>query len=200
VLDAVRHGLSRRQIAARRGVSVDAVRWHTRSIARKLGVSGVPALRHWTGYPVTSPLGGTEEAVMRSDHVSGVSLGQLGQVSLLVRDVGRAEAFYRDVLGLPHLFTFGDLAFFDCGGTRLFLRAVPDDEWRAGSILYFRVDDIRLAHRELAERGVAFDGAPHLIYRDDDSGDEEWMAFFRDSEGNLLAVMARTRPATAIEW
>ncbi|RLT36182.1 MAG: hypothetical protein DWI59_01170 [Chloroflexi bacterium] len=42
-------------------------------------------------------------------------------MSLLVRDVARAEAFYRDTLELPHLFTFGTLAFFDCGGVRLFL-------------------------------------------------------------------------------
>ena len=192
VLDSVRHGLTRRQIAARRGISEDAVRYHTRNIARKLGVDGVAALRHWPGYPRGSPLAGPsaspQEVVMGTGQVS---LGGLGQVSLLIRDVGRAEAFYRDVLGLPHVFTFGDLTFFDCGGTRLFLRAVPEAEWQPGSILYFLVDDIRSAHAGLESGGVRFDGAPHMIYRDDDTGLEEWMAFFRDSEGNTLAVMSR---------
>jgi catechol 2,3-dioxygenase-like lactoylglutathione lyase family enzyme len=178
-------------------VSEAAVRWHARNIARKLGLPGVPALRHWTGYPASSPLAGTKEAAMESGP-TGPSLGPLGQVALLVRDVARAEQFYRDVLGLPHLFTFGDLTFFDCGGTRLFLRAAPDGEWRAGSLLYFRVPDIRVAHRELEERGVAFDGAPHLIYRDDESGDEEWMAFFADPDGNALALMARTPAGGAV--
>jgi len=63
----------------------------------------------------------------------------VGQIALLVTDVDGAERFYRDVLGLPHLYTFGDLTFFDCGDTRLFLRAVPVAEWTAGSIVYFQV-------------------------------------------------------------
>ncbi len=130
-----------------------------------------------------------------------VLLGPLGQVSLLATRVDRAEEFYRDVLGLPHLFTFGDLTFFDCGGTRLFIRAVGDEEWRPSSILYFLVDDIRTAHDELTGRGVGFQGAPHLIFTDDATGVEDWMAFFEDSEGNTLALMSRvqahggTRPA-----
>jgi catechol 2,3-dioxygenase-like lactoylglutathione lyase family enzyme len=124
-------------------------------------------------------------------------LGPLGQVSLFVRDVARAEAFYRDVLGLAHHFTFGDLAFFDLGGTRLYLHAVDEDAWRAGSVLYFLVDDIVAAHGELERRGVHFAGAPHRIYTDDATGVEEWMAFFDDPFGNTLALMARVPPAGA---
>ena len=52
-----------------------------------------------------------------------VRLGRIGQISRHVSDIATSEAWYRDVLGLPHLFTFGNLAFFDCGGTRLFLEA-----------------------------------------------------------------------------
>jgi catechol 2,3-dioxygenase-like lactoylglutathione lyase family enzyme len=120
-----------------------------------------------------------------------VALGPLGQVSLLARDVERAERFYRDMLGLPHLFTFGDLAFFDIAGTRLFVRAVPDAEWRPSSILYFRVDDIDAQFRALLERGVVPVGQPHVIHRDEAAGTEEWMAFFEDPDGNTLALMAR---------
>ena len=122
---------------------------------------------------------------------SDLHLRPLGQVSLDIGDVARAERFYGEVLGLPHVFTFGDLAFFDMAGTRLYLHRKSVDDWKPGSILYFRVDDLRTAHAELTSRGVHFTGAPHLIFTDDASGDEEWMAFFEDGEGNTLALMSR---------
>ena len=117
-----------------------------------------------------------------------VQLGAVGQIARLVSDIGTATDFYGGVLGLPHLYTFGDLAFFDCGGTRLFLRATP--ERGEQSILYFRVDDINTAYDELSARGVTFEGAPHLIHKHD-NGVEEWMAFFPDPDGQLLAIMAQ---------
>ena len=126
---------------------------------------------------------------------SAVRLGPIGQVSLSIRNVESAERFYRDTLGLPHLFTFGDLAFFDAGGTRIYLHRKDEADWRPGSILYFLVDDIAAAHRTLGEQGVKFGGAPHLIYLDDETGVEEWMAFFEDGEGNTLALMARVTPS-----
>lgn len=192
MLDSVRHGMSRREIATRHGISTDGVRYHVRNIAGKLGVAGTPELRHWPGYPASSPLHTTRMHDM-PDTASTVSMNSIGQISLLCRSVERTEAFYRDSLGLRHQFTFGDLAFFGVGGTRLFLRAVADEEWRAGSIIYFRVDDIREAHRLLSERGAPFSGAPHMIHRHE-SGAEEWMAFFDDPDGNTLALMAQVQP------
>ena len=127
---------------------------------------------------------------------TSLTVERLGQVALLSRDIARTEAFYRDTLGLPHLFTFGDLAFFQLGETRLFMRSVPDDEWRAGSILYLTVDEIGAAHAALADAGVAFRGAPHRIHTHDD-GTEEWMAFFDDTEGNTLALMSRVAPTAS---
>jgi catechol 2,3-dioxygenase-like lactoylglutathione lyase family enzyme len=124
-----------------------------------------------------------------------IQLGHIGQISLSIRDVARAEHFYGTVLGLPHLFTFGDLAFFDCAGTRLYLHRKDEPDWKPGSILYFLVDEIGSAHRGLTEAGVRFTGAPHLIYTDDETGVEEWMAFFEDGEGNTLALMARVTPS-----
>jgi catechol 2,3-dioxygenase-like lactoylglutathione lyase family enzyme len=120
-------------------------------------------------------------------------LGPIGQLSLLVRDIEQASAFYRDVLGLPHLYTFGPLAFFDCAGTRLFLSVPVDGAWRPSSVIYFRVQDIRATHERLAAAGVAFAGAPHLMHRHD-SGVEEWMAFFADPDGNTLALLAQVPP------
>ena len=125
----------------------------------------------------------------------GFRLGGIGQIARHVSDIGRAVDFYGGALGLPHLYTFGDLAFFDCGGTRLFLSRREDGGVLAEqSIIYFRVPDIHAAHERLAARGVAFEGAPRLIHRHAD-GAEEWMAFFADPDGGLLAIMAQTPAA-----
>lgn len=126
---------------------------------------------------------------------TSIRLGPVGQVSLSIREVARAERFYGEILGLPHVFTFGDLAFFDAAGVRLYLHRKDDVGWRRGSILYFLVDDIHAAQEALAASGVRFTGAPHVIYTDDDTGVEEWMTFFEDGEGNTLALMSRVAPA-----
>ena len=128
---------------------------------------------------------------------SPLRLGSLGQVLLHVRDVARAEQFYGETLGLPHVFTFGDLAFFDLGGTRLYLHRMDEDAWQPGSILYFLVDDIEAAYAELGSRGVELTSEPQRIFVHD-TGVEEWMAFFADGEGNTLALMEKRSPAE--EW
>jgi catechol 2,3-dioxygenase-like lactoylglutathione lyase family enzyme len=190
VLDLLRHGMTRREIARRRGVSLEAVKYHVENIGDKLGVSGTAALRRWPGIPMSSPLARRSVPMTTSDLV----LGPIGQVSLFARDIARAEAFYRDTLGLPHLFTFGDLAFFDAAGTRLYIHAVSEDAWKPSSILYFMVDDIRASFAALESSGVHTSGAPHMIHRHADTAIEEWMAFFEDGEGNTLAIMSKVAP------
>jgi catechol 2,3-dioxygenase-like lactoylglutathione lyase family enzyme len=119
------------------------------------------------------------------------SLGPIGQVSRHVSDLGAAVDWYGETLGLPHLYTFGDLAFFDCAGTRLFLSGPGTGETTGqSSVLYFRVGDIHQAYDQLRSRGIEFTGAPHMIFRHE-SGTEEWMAFFNDPDGQPLAVMAQ---------
>ncbi len=120
-----------------------------------------------------------------------LNLGRIGQVSRTVRNVQEAEAWYRDVLGLPHLFTFGKLAFFDCAGTRLML-SEGDSEPTTESILYLFVEDMEGAHRTLQARGAEFLSAPHRIHKHSD-GTEEWMAFFKDPEGRPLAIMSQSK-------
>jgi len=189
VLDWVRHGLRRAEIARRRGTSVDAVKYHLTNISGKLGVSGRD-LRHWPGMPATSGARRRIRTPMSNPTTSASGLGRIGQVSLSILDVARAERFYGETLGLPHVFTFGDLCFFDAGGTRLYLHRKEADEWRPGSILYFEVDDISATQEALAAAGAQFTGAPHRIHAHDD-GTEEWMTFFKDGEGNTLALMSR---------
>jgi DNA-binding CsgD family transcriptional regulator/catechol 2,3-dioxygenase-like lactoylglutathione lyase family enzyme len=188
IVDAVRHAMTNRQIARRRGVSLDAVKYHLANVRAKLGIADRRTLRHWPGVPADS-------AIARGgDKMADLRLGPIGQISREVADITKAVAWYKDVLGLPHLFTFGTLAFFDCGGVRLFL-GEPESGAPPGpeSVLYFRVDDIRAAHEELAGRGVEFTDAPHLIHRHD-NGMEEWMAFFHDLEGRPLALMSQVMP------
>ena len=125
-----------------------------------------------------------------------IAITGLGQVSLYVRDMDRAVAFYRDVIGLTHLFTIGGLGFLDAGGVRLYLHACEGDEWRPSSVLYFTVEDIGATFATLQAAGAKTAGDPHAIYTDDQTGVEEWMAFFEDTEGNMLAVMARLTSAS----
>lgn len=191
----MRHGVSSAEIARRRGTTLHAVKYHLANITGKLGLRAGAEVRHWRGYPAGSPLAGRKDG--RRMATSSLQLGPIAQVSLSVRDVGRAERFYGETLRLPHIFTFGELAFFDMHGIRLYLHAKSADEWRPGSILYFLVDDIGSAHGELSGRGVKFTGAPHLVFTHDETGVEEWMAFFEDGEGNTLALLSRVQPDTS---
>jgi methylmalonyl-CoA/ethylmalonyl-CoA epimerase len=122
-----------------------------------------------------------------------VGVSRIGQIAFTVSDLPRAVAFYRDVLGLRFLFEAPpSMAFFDCGGTRLML-APPEREGTAAgqqfnSILYYTVADIQEAARAIGERGVTFEQPPHVVARL--AAADLWMAFFRDPDGHLLALMS----------
>lgn len=122
---------------------------------------------------------------------SQLILGSIAQIARSVQDIKQAEAWYKNVLGLPHLYTFGNLAFFDCNGTRLMLSqestVVPE------SILYMRVSNIAAAFELLKSRGVEFINAPHMVHRHAD-GVEEWLSMLKDPEGRPLGIMAQAKP------
>lgn len=128
--------------------------------------------------------------------MSSFDIQKLGQVSVNVHDLPRAVAFYRDTLGLQFLFEAGHLAFFRCGDVRLMLSLPETPEFdHPGSVLYFQVGDIDAAHRALREKGVEFVDAPHRIAKV--GSRETWMSFFRDPEGNLLALMEEREMGSA---
>jgi DNA-binding CsgD family transcriptional regulator/catechol 2,3-dioxygenase-like lactoylglutathione lyase family enzyme len=195
IVHAVRHGLSNAGIAVRRGISRDAVKYHVRNAIAKLGLRSRAELQRWPGVPKDSAAYGrlSKKEIAMTTH--DLRLGPIGQISRTVRDIEESCAWYGEVLGVKHLYTFGKLAFFDLGGIRLYLSAesgTPGPE----STLYLRVDDIAATYAELVARGVEFKGAPHLIHRHAD-GTEEWMAFFKDPEGRFLALMSQVRPKSA---
>lgn len=119
-------------------------------------------------------------------------LSQIGQIAVPVTDVDRAIEFYRDKLGMKFLFKAPPgLGFFDCGGVRLMLDAAAKANAGNGSVIYYKVENIQNVVSEMTGRGVAFESEPHLIARMPDH--ELWMAFLRDPDGNLLALMAEVR-------
>jgi len=181
----VQHGLSNVDIAKRRGVSVDAIKFHVSNSLAKLGLRNRRELRAWFRAPADAALAAKGKTPMKD----ATKITQIGQVARTVSDTAASEKWYREVLGLPHLYTFGTLAFFDIGGTRLMLTQEKGGAAKE-SILYMRVENIALAHAALQSRGVKFTHAPHMIHKHAD-GTEEWMAFFEDPDGRPLAVMSQ---------
>ena len=115
-------------------------------------------------------------------------LDRIGQIAVTVRDLARAKSYYRDTLGMRFLYEFPSLAFFDCGGIRLIMSVPERPEFdHPTSVLYYAVPDIAAAHATLVARGVVFERDPHIIAALPDR--DVWMAFFRDSERNLLGLM-----------
>ena len=121
------------------------------------------------------------------------TLAEIGQIAVIVRDVGRALTYYRDILGLTFLFRPGpELAFLSAGSVRIML-TTPQGHGAPGanSILYFRVVDIEAAHAALVARGSADERRPELVARMPDH--ELWIAFLRDPDGNLVGLMEEKR-------
>ena len=123
---------------------------------------------------------------------------ELHQVAQRAKDLDRAVEFYTTVLGgeLIARFEPPGLAFVRLGSARLLLeQAAPS------ALIYLRVPDVRESVNQLREDGVTIDTEPHLIYVDTDGsfgekGIEEWMAFIRDSEDNLVGLASRHAPSS----
>lgn len=118
-------------------------------------------------------------------------LSTIGQIAITVTDVPRAVAFYKNTLGIKLLFDMPTMGFFDCGGVRLMISAAEKSGKLYSSIIYFKVGNIQEAWGELVARGVTMEGEPHMVAKMPDH--ELWMAFFRDPDRNLLALMSEVR-------
>jgi methylmalonyl-CoA/ethylmalonyl-CoA epimerase len=119
-------------------------------------------------------------------------LNQIGQIAVPVTDVERAIRFYRDTLGMRFLFQAPPgLGFFDLSGVRLMLDGPAKHQAGNGSVIYYKVPDLPAAFTTLSQRGVDFEADPHLIAKMPDH--DLWMAFFRDPDKNLNALMCEVR-------
>lgn len=122
-------------------------------------------------------------------HAMPLRQSTIGQIAVNVHDLPKAVAFYRDVLGLRFLFETPSMAFFDVNGIRLMLGKPEKPEFdHPSSILYYKVADLRETHKTLIGKNVTFESEPHLVARMPNH--ELWMAFFRDIDGNMLALMS----------
>lgn len=122
---------------------------------------------------------------------AAVAPAAIAQIAVPVIDAERATGFYRDVMGLPHLFSAPPgLSFFRCGEVRLMLTAAGADEGdpAPAPLIYYRVSDVEQAHDRLGAAAVEVVADPHVVHRADDL--EVWIGFYRDSESNLFATMA----------
>jgi predicted enzyme related to lactoylglutathione lyase len=120
----------------------------------------------------------------------GPTLSKIGQIFVNVKELDRAITFYRDTLGMTFLFQAGpNMAFFDCGGIRLMLGIADRPEIdHIASIIYYKVDEIERVYEVFNAAGVEFIIKPHLVAQMPTY--DLWLADFRDSEGNILALMS----------
>ena len=118
---------------------------------------------------------------------------RIGQIAINVENLTRAVAFYRDVLGLKHLFDAGDrMSFFDCGGVRLMLSLPEKIEFdHPSSIVYYHVANIQASHAKLVERLSHVDSEPRIVAAMPDH--DLWMSNYKDTEGNPFALMMEAK-------
>jgi methylmalonyl-CoA/ethylmalonyl-CoA epimerase len=120
---------------------------------------------------------------------------KIAQVMIPIEDFEKGVAFYREVLGLPFLFTAPpQMAFFNCGGVRLLVGVLPPgQEVQRGSAIYFQVPDIHAVYSSLKSKGVNFKAEPHVVHRTPQT--ELWLAELTDPDGNPLAIMGEVGAA-----
>lgn len=118
-----------------------------------------------------------------------MTINGVGQIGVRVHDVDKAVLFYRDVLGMRLVFQTVGMAFFDVGGVRLMIGNPTSEEFdHPSSVIYYTVDDIHIMHKQLIDKGVTFEQNPHSVGQ---IGIQDiWMAFFRDVDNNVLAIMS----------
>ncbi len=124
--------------------------------------------------------------------VSSVALSSIGQIAIIVHNLEKAVAYYRETLGMKFLFEAQKMAFFDCDGVRLMMGLPENPEFdHPSSIIYFKVQNLQLTYETLLKRGVNFVAKPHLVAPMHDH--DLWMAFFKDPDNNFLALMSEIR-------
>ncbi|MDA1028814.1 MAG: VOC family protein [Bacteroidetes bacterium] len=119
-----------------------------------------------------------------------LSNASVAQLLIPVEDFEKGTSFYRDVLGIPFLFSAPpQMSFFDCGGIRLLVGVMPETEVAGrGSAIYFKVEDIHAVYSTLLDKGVTFRAAPHLVHKTPQM--ELWLSEFTDPDGNQLALLS----------
>lgn len=109
-------------------------------------------------------------------------------ITVLVSDLSRSVAFYRDMLGFQEVDGGEDATVLASGATRLVLRQAPD----LGAVklrlvhLNLEVGDIDATYEELKAGGVRFTYPPRATNQT--ARLEQWAAAFRDPDGHGVAI------------
>ena len=125
---------------------------------------------------------------MASEPLPNVHLQEIAQIAFTVQNLAEATAFYRDVLELDFLFEAGTMAFFQCGSVRLMIGVGEKSSNSEGTIVYFRVENLKATTHLLESRGIQFVQQPHLVARM--KSHDLWMAFLKDPAGNTLGLVS----------
>ena len=128
---------------------------------------------------------------MPSPNPQTINLNEIGQISISVTDIDKAVNFYRDILGIPFLFQISDpqpMAFFNCNGIRLYINQPENPQHSGTSVIYFKVDSTHQTVAKLKTHNIKIESEPHIIHQTDNY--TLWMAFFKDPDDNLMAVMS----------
>lgn len=125
-----------------------------------------------------------------------MTVSGIGQLSITVSDLEASVRWYRDVLGLPHLFTVEGqpMAFLQAGDVRLYLNVSADERFRSRPVVYYAVDDLETSYDEVTGRGAEPVSGPHVVHRD--GGTELWMAFVADPDGTPVGLMTERLSAS----
>lgn len=114
---------------------------------------------------------------------------KVGQIGIPVKNLEQAIDFYKNKLGLTLLFNTDNMAFLECDGMRLLLSLPEKEEFaKSSSVIYFQVENIKDTYEDLVAKEVTFIDEPHVVAKMGQT--ETWMTFFKDTEGNTLALMS----------
>jgi predicted enzyme related to lactoylglutathione lyase len=109
-------------------------------------------------------------------------------------NMSRARKFYEDIIGLQPREEYAGGAIYECGGTEVFLYLTPNAGTSKASQAFWQVADVEAEVADLKARGVTFEeyDLPGVTMNNSiATGGGAKTAWFKDTEGNILAVSQR---------
>jgi predicted enzyme related to lactoylglutathione lyase len=111
-----------------------------------------------------------------------------------VSDLARARQFYEELVGLEPKEAYAGGVIYDCGGSEVFMYPTTNAGTSKASQAFWSVADVEAEVAELKARGVTFEeyDMPGVTMKNSiATGGGAKTAWFKDTEGNILAVSQR---------
>ncbi len=111
-----------------------------------------------------------------------------------VSDLSRARNFYEKTLGLAPKEEYAGGVIYECGGAEVFMYPTKNAGTSKASQAFWQVEDVEAEVAELKARGVVFEeyDMPGIRMKNSiATGGGAKTAWFKDTEGNILAVSQR---------